>query len=175
MKDELLWSWDSDNPSTDKIQLPLSISVEKLIVILAVSSIFYIMLKFISPMLGEWSYYLFIIIFLVVLPLALKNYKTKSSSKEQSYIKIYNNHISVNYYGYHGSYKTENIIPSSIKIKNIIVTNFMGIGWSKGLCFKTTSPNMIIKIPLPLLEPDLSELKESIKALTRQSNWTNNP
>ena len=175
MKEELLWSWNSDKPSTDKIQLNLSILTEKIIVVIAISAIFIILLMYITPLLGNWSYYVLALLFLILVPYMLNNYKNKEISKEQSNLEIYNNRIYLNLQGYHGNYNLENIAPDSIRIKYIIVTNFMGVGFSKGLCFKTQKPAMNVKVPLPLLEPDLSELNSVIKALTRRSSWTNNP
>jgi hypothetical protein len=175
MENEILWSWDSSHPDTENIQLPLSITTEKVISITVLTIMLGIFLAYISPMLGNWSYFLFILIYLGLIPYTLKNYKTTKESRAKEYISISKNEIKVNYWGYFGTYPLSNIDISSIKIKYIIVSTGAGgghLGFNKGLCFKTISPVMHVKIPLPLVKPGLSKIREAIDLLTCHSSGT---
>lgn len=154
------------NPDTYNIQLSLSTTLEKLVVIIVLTITLAIFLMAISPMLGTWSYFAFILIYIALLPYMLRNYKSTSKPKEEEHIILYNNGINVNYYGYMGTYPLNNIISESIKIKYIFVSRGGNIGINKGLCFTTISPRMEVKIPLPVLEPSLSKINNAIKALT---------
>ena len=167
MKKEILWSWNSNQPDTENIQLPLSIATEKAITIAVLTIMLVIFITFISPMLGSWSYYVFILIYLVLVPYTLKNYKTSGKQKEKEHISISKENIDINYYGYFGTYPVKNIDVDSIKIKYIVVSRGGHVGINKGLCFKTISPVMYVKIPLPLLQPGLSEMSNAIKVLNR--------
>jgi len=131
---------------------------------------FAIMVIFIAPILGAWATYLFIVTYALLIPYTLKNYKNYSKPLEKNYINIYNNKISINYYGYNANYELENIYLNSLKVKPIIVGTIMGISWSKALCFKTISPEIHIKVPLPTLEPSQTKLINTIKVLTNSSS-----
>jgi len=172
MDKQILWSWNSSEPDTDNIQLPLSITTEKIISIVILTIMLAIFLAYISPILGTWSYYIFILAYFVLIPYTLKNYKAKKEPKENEYISISNDEIKVNFYGYLGSYPINNIDMSSIKIKYILVSRGGHIGFNKGLCFKTISPVMEVKIPLPLAQPGLLKINEAIKVLTSHSSGT---
>ena len=175
MEKEILWSWNSNQPDTEHIQLPLSITTEKVISIVVLTVMLGIFLAFISPMLGTWSYYLFILIYLVLIPYTLKNYKEIKETKEKEHISISKNEIDVNYYGYFGTYPINNIDINSIKIKYILVSRGGHVGFNKGLCFKTISPVMPVKVPLPLLQSGLSKIETAINVLTSSSSGTDNP
>lgn len=165
MDKKILWSWNSSEPDTDNIQLPLSITFEKVVSVVFLTIILGIFLAYISPTLGTWSYYLFILAYLVLIPYTLKNYKSKKKLKENEHISISKDEIKVNYYGYLGSYPINNIDMSSIEVKYILVSRGGHIGYTKGLCFKTITPAMKVKIPLPLAQPGLLKLNETINVL----------
>ena len=170
MDNELLWSWNSSQPDTDNIQLPLSITVEKFISIVVLTIMLGIFITYISPMLGDWSYFVFILTYLALIPYTLKNYKAIKESNEIEHISIFKNKIDVNYYGYCGTYAINNIDVKSIKIKYMLVSRGGHFGFNKGLCFKTTSPAMQVKVPLPLLKPGLDKIEAAIKILRRHSS-----
>ena len=172
MKDELLWSWTSENARTHIEQLPLSVTAEKYIALLLLTIISFIMILFIGPMLGNLAILLFIAIYVALIPYTFKNYKNSTIQHNNQYINIYNNRISVNYYGYNGNYDLNNILPGSIKIKYIMVGTMVGVSAANALCFKTKTPEMQLKIPLPILEPSLTELTNSLQVLTRHSSGT---
>jgi len=172
MKEQLLWSWTSENAENHIQHLPLSVTAEKYISILFLTLISAIMVLYIAPLLGTWAIFTFIIIYIALIPYTLKNYKNRSLPTEKQFIHVYNNRISVNYYGYKGSYQLSNINLDSIIIKYIVVGTMAGASVSNALCFEIKSPKMQLKVPLPVLEPSLSELKNALKVLTRRSNGT---
>lgn len=170
MEKELLWSWHSGKPDSENLQLPLSITLEKLIVFIVLTALLIIFLMAIAPMLGAWSYFVFVVAYLVLLPYMFRNYKSTAIPEEEKHISLYTDEINIDYYGLKGAYELSNVHLDSIKVKYFIVFSSMYAGICKGLCFDTISPKMRVKVPLPVLEPSLSSLNRAINAIKYQSD-----
>lgn len=172
MEREILWAWSSDKPDTDNIQLPVSVKLERLFVFVVLTVTLAIFLLAIAPMLGSWSYIVFSIFYILLLPYTLRNYKSASTPKDEQHIILSGDAIDVDYYGHKGVYTLSNIHINTMVVRYVIVSLGGHIGFNKALCFKTRSPRMNIKVPLPVLEPNLSKLENAIKAIKGFSDET---
>lgn len=165
MHDNPIWSMNRQHSNSAANRLNLPFYLEKVILLSASLFAFYILSLVFTPLLGELSFYIGAFIYLLLLPHILRNNRHTTVLESNECLQVYADHLFVNLGGYYGSYTINNIVPGLLKISMILTGNFMGIGLSNGLCFKTVQPDMTLKIPLPLMKSELDTLKTAISQL----------
>lgn len=173
MADKLLWSWTLEDTKAVMRLRALPQWVEQVVGLFALGLFLYGSIKYITPITGAWFTVLAVLIGVFGLYLGLKKNEPEKSAENEAYLKIYNDGIKVNLYGFYGFYSSDIIIIDTLKVKNIFhSTGTGGMGFIKGLYFKTSStPRMTVKIPLISLLPDkVSELEKIVVDLKLANN-----
>ena len=167
MPDKLLWSWTLEDTKAALRKRGLPEWVER-----AVGYIGLGMLLYMAIIIGGgWLSYLLGVIVILGIYLSIKKKPPAKSYAKEAYLKVYNDGISVNLYGFYGFYKSDDILLDTLTVKNILHSNQFGIGFVKGLYFKTKNPNMTLKIPLVgLLSEKTVELEKVVIDLKRANN-----
>lgn len=175
MADKLLWSWTLEDTKAAMKKYALPQWVEQVLGLLVLSLFLYVSIKYIAPIAGVWFTVLAVLISALGLYLGLKKKKPEKSAEKEAYLKIYNDGIKINLYGFYGFYRSYDIVLETLVVKNIFYSGSFGpmggIGFIKGLCFKTSNPRMTVKVPLVGLLPDkIIELEKVVCDLKRAND-----
>jgi len=140
--------------------------LEIVVGVIAISISLILVLLILSPVITNVLLYPILIFIVYIFYLMLSKKKNKKALDKEAYLKIFNDGISVNLEGLYGFYKSDNINLNSLRIKRILHGNGVGVWLVKGLCFKTTKPEYIVRIPLNrLMNISVNELENIIYEL----------